>query len=326
MSCEKMTISHETLVTNYILNVFLASKKLKKALIEYTIVNSDRDHVKPDIFLSMIENDDIICYLLFELKSRKVLPDLERIEEQYKKYKQVNYKNLDTKDIPAVDVPILINYWFFKTLRKYISQISGILESEDALIFEYKYKKIRLDKNSDSNINQNYLQLLENNVENSGMWSTLLVPFLPFDVTGIVYETGSAFPINIDLRSNINILLAELILFVEHLKYTKKSSFFGIHDWFDYIFQYIDGLCIMGKEDKKSTIRSLRNFLNIVIELCQEESITFVSKTKNREKGYHVDVRKTKNLRTSRLSELKEEIFEKLEEHQKQQKLDSYMK
>ncbi|MHA1857797.1 MAG: hypothetical protein ACTSW5_13780, partial [Promethearchaeota archaeon] len=83
-----MAISEETKLSNFLINVLRRKQYLKKALIEFTFINSERNSIKPDLFVYLVEDSNPRNYILFEYKKREII-DAEKIEEiklQYEKY------------------------------------------------------------------------------------------------------------------------------------------------------------------------------------------------------------------------------------------------
>ncbi|MHA1652111.1 MAG: hypothetical protein ACTSYB_18165 [Candidatus Helarchaeota archaeon] len=78
-----MTISEETRLINFIVNVLMKHELLKKAIIEYNIDISGFKNAKPDLFLYLFQDSTFNNYQLIEIKQRtsSSKEDINRIRE-----------------------------------------------------------------------------------------------------------------------------------------------------------------------------------------------------------------------------------------------------
>ena len=319
MGCQKITISEETKLINFVVNVLKKEKILKKAIIEYQINISSEIECQPDFFAYLINEPDFNNYILLEFKQRRTLDDLENIKKQFNRYLMVNQAHLDSSKIPVIDgIPIFINYIFYNTRKDLIQHIANSLDfnEDSALIYYYITKKtinrnIKYFKEPNSSENHAINDFFIRYSENNEFWENLLIPFTINDLVGIKGEGGSASNAKVNPKISFQIILSNICTFILQRRIQEKPGEFKTDDFMEFLFSNVSGLIYFDEKNKKSIEKKLTLFLNYTAKISEEEKFIFFERRAGSNNKYLITIRKTENI-LDRINSIEKKLYREM--------------
>ncbi|MBN1969895.1 MAG: hypothetical protein JW870_11050 [Candidatus Delongbacteria bacterium] len=335
-----MAISEENRLTNYIINLFRNTSSLKRALIEPRIqliqkkkkTNGDIES-KPDL-LCYLNQKNSNLYQIYEYKHRTKFyeDDVDKFTSQYSKYKKINHSHLDRAVIQIdVSANFGINYIFHNTPSSIVDQYINANIFEESTEIDYynvenSVRLIQRKNESSDEINSNFINQLVENSENTDLWESKIVPFIPRDLRGITGLSGSSDNVSINLRTSIDIILADLFNFILHRKIQELSGEFNISDFFEFLYSnLLNTLEVFTKGDRKNIEKKLILFFDYLIKIADQEEKVILKKSENKMGNYSIRVKNTNTLH-KRLNELQECMYILIDSERKQRKIDEYLK
>ncbi|MHA1385377.1 MAG: hypothetical protein ACTSR3_16615 [Candidatus Helarchaeota archaeon] len=327
-----MPISEETRIFNYVINVFREEGLFEKGVIEYKIDIPGGGISNPDFFCFLMRAPDFNNYYLLEIKQRSNIysSDIETFRNQYHKFGLIECNLLDETKIPVIEnVPIYTNYLFYDTPIDVIETIRSEIDfNENTAFLHYSTRdtnsrNITYNFEPNSPLNHQLNDYLIQYSQTREFWSNRLIPFTKIDLEGIRGTGGSPSDVRIDPKVSFSILLSKICVFILQRKIQDKPSEFHIDEFFNFIFRNISNLLFIDDDEKKSIIRKIRLFLNLVSKVSKDENFTFFEKKDVELNRYSISIKRTETL-ASRIERFRSKLNKIIEDLIRQKKLDDF--
>lgn len=338
----KMGISQETRIINFLISSLKKHGYLERGIIEYKIPLPSGNSTRPDFLAYLInpKKPNQKNYLAFEIKLRSLnskdgsiktslgTDDICRIKDQYARLSSLTPNSFDQIVIPKnIKAPIYFDYIFYNTSTLVLDEINKNVnfKANDAILYYFKKKgtqeRFHYYQKPNLNLHNELTDILINDSKIARYWSNFFVPFLLKDIEGIKGLGGDPLDVAVDPAISANIVLAQLFSFIEQKKVRDEESELDVEDFFDFVFSHLKGLVRIDDEERTAIIKKLRNLLNHIVKICNDSNLTLIdTKTVNK---YQIKVRKTENI-TTRLENLQSKVLKLIDDARKQLKLDKF--
>jgi len=326
-----MTISEETRLLNFIVNILIDHNLLKYGVVEYKIHIPNFGTVNPDFFAYLISNKNIFdlnCYIIFEFKKRTVArnSDFIKLQNQYSGFNKIRSSHLDSSKIPVISsIPIFLNYIFYNTPTHILNSINNHLNFDENCSILYYHTSNRTLQNFKNPVNPIFKTLTQLLVDNSSKlkyWKRFRIPFTIKDLDGIKGLGGNQSNIKIDPKTSYSIIISHLCSFILQRKIQKKESKFHIDQFFDFLFLDIKNIIYIEDDEKKSIIKKLALFLNFISYICNELDFKFIEIVKPR--FYSITLKKSESLAT-RISSIRSLLIQKISSMIRQREITEFL-